>query len=66
MTLERQELGKAGEDRAESELLRRGYTILERRYRTAHGEIDIVRDGRRNDRVRGGQGPEVGGVRDGG
>ena len=42
MTLERQELGKAGEDRAESELLRRGYAILERRYRTAHGEIDIV------------------------
>ena len=46
MTMERQELGKAGEDRAVAELERRGYAILDRRYRTRHGEIDIVaRDG---------------------
>ena len=46
MTMERQALGKAGEDRAVEELERRGYAILARRYRTRHGEIDIVaRDG---------------------
>ena len=38
----RQTLGKSGEDLAVSELQSRGYAILERRYRTAHGEIDIV------------------------
>ena len=42
MTLERQALGKSGEDAAVAELVRRGYAILERRYRTRHGEIDIV------------------------
>jgi putative endonuclease len=46
MTIERQEFGKAGEDAAVRELERRGYAILARRYRTRHGEIDIVaRDG---------------------
>ena len=46
MTLERQALGKAGEDTASAELERRGYAVIERRYRTRHGEIDIVaRDG---------------------
>ena len=46
VTVERQELGKSGEDRAADELERRGYAILARRYRTKHGEIDIVaRDG---------------------
>ena len=46
MTIQRQQLGKAGEDRAVAELERRGYAILARRYRTRHGEIDIVaRDG---------------------
>ena len=46
MTLQRQELGKTGEDLAAEELERRGYAILARRYRTRHGEIDIVaRDG---------------------
>jgi len=46
MTLERQAFGKSGEDRAVAELERRGYAILARRYRTGHGEIDIVaRDG---------------------
>ena len=39
--------GKAGEDLACEELVRRGYEILARRYRRRGGEIDIVaRDGR--------------------
>ena len=38
----RQILGKLGEDLACAELERRGYAILERRYRTKFGEIDIV------------------------
>ena len=42
MTLERQHLGKTGEDCAAAELERRGYAILARRYRTRYGEIDIV------------------------
>lgn len=46
MTMARQNLGKSGEDLAIRELESRGYAILERRYRTDHGEIDIVaRDG---------------------
>ena len=46
MTMQRQALGKTGEDLAVDELERRGYAILARRYRTRHGEIDIVaRDG---------------------
>ena len=42
MTIERQNLGKSGEDLAVRELERRGYAILARRYRTRYGEIDIV------------------------
>ncbi|HSC29219.1 MAG TPA: YraN family protein [Vicinamibacterales bacterium] len=42
MTLQRQALGRLGESLAVAELERRGYAILERRYRTRHGEIDIV------------------------
>jgi putative endonuclease len=38
----RQRLGESGEDLACRELTNRGYAILERRYRTRHGEIDIV------------------------
>jgi putative endonuclease len=38
----RQSLGKAGEDLACAELCRRGYELLDRRYRTRFGEIDIV------------------------
>ena len=38
----RQSLGKLGETLACDELRRRGYAILERRYRTRYGEIDIV------------------------
>jgi putative endonuclease len=46
MTMQRQVFGKAGEDLAVDELARRGYAVLARRYRTRHGEIDIVaRDG---------------------
>lgn len=42
MTYARQEFGKLGENIAVEELERRGYEILARRYRTRHGEIDIV------------------------
>jgi putative endonuclease len=42
MTLDRQHLGLVGEDLAVRELAARGYAILERRYRTRYGEIDIV------------------------
>ena len=38
----RQFLGELGENLACDELRRRGYAILERRYRTRFGEIDIV------------------------
>jgi len=38
----RQSLGKVGEDLACDELVRRGYAILERRYRSRYGEIDII------------------------
>ena len=42
----RQSLGILGEDLACAELGRRGYAILDRRYRTRYGEIDIIaRDG---------------------
>jgi putative endonuclease len=42
MTVARQALGKTGEDLAVAALERRGYAIIARRYRTKHGEIDIV------------------------
>ena len=46
MTRDRQALGLSGEDLACAELQRRGYAIVERRYRTPFGELDIVaRDG---------------------
>lgn len=43
------ELGRAGEDRATAYLTQRGYEILERNWRSADGEIDIVAT--RGDRV---------------
>ena len=42
MTFHRQELGIVGEELAAAALTARGYAILERRYRTRHGEIDII------------------------
>lgn len=42
MTIARQSLGKRGEELACQELERRGHTILTTRYRTRHGELDIV------------------------
>ena len=44
MSIERQILGKLGEELAVEELQRRGYAITARRYRTPCGEIDIVCD----------------------
>jgi len=38
----RQSLGQSGEDLACTELERRGYAILARRYRSRFGEIDVV------------------------
>ena len=46
MSRYRQALGKSAEDRAVRELTQLGYAVLARRYRTRHGEIDIIaRDG---------------------
>src|SRR5215472_2216073 len=46
MSRARVALGKTGEDLAVAELERRGYAILERRYRRRGGELDIIaRDG---------------------
>ena len=42
MTFQRQLLGIVGEELAALALEGRGYTILERRYKTERGEIDIV------------------------
>jgi putative endonuclease len=42
MTEARQDFGRYGEDLACGELEHRGYTVLARRYRTEHGELDIV------------------------
>jgi putative endonuclease len=38
----RQHIGRAGENLAAEHLVRRGYKILERNYRTRWGELDIV------------------------
>ena len=42
MTDERQLLGRVGEELAATTLVRLGYTIVARRYRTERGDIDIV------------------------
>jgi putative endonuclease len=42
MTFEGQLLGIVGERLAAEELTRLGYAILATRYRTAHGELDLV------------------------
>ena len=46
MTIARQQLGLSGETLACAALEGRGYSIIQRRYRTRFGEIDVVaRDG---------------------
>jgi putative endonuclease len=42
MTFQRQRLGIIGEELAAAALASRGYAILERRYATERGEIDII------------------------
>ena len=42
MTLQRQNLGLVGEELAAAALVARGYAILERRFSTERGEIDII------------------------
>jgi putative endonuclease len=42
VTFQRQRLGIVGEELAAAALTARGYAILERRYTTERGEIDIV------------------------
>jgi putative endonuclease len=42
MSFERQRLGIVGEELAAAALAARGYAILERRYATERGEIDII------------------------
>ena len=42
MTVQRQQLGLFGEDIARAELERLGYQILDRRYRSRFGEIDLI------------------------
>ena len=44
MTVSRINSGKMGEDLAVSCLLKQGYKIIERNYRTKLGEIDIIAD----------------------
>ena len=44
MTIERQQLGIQGETLACAELEKLGYGIIERRYRTRFGEIDVIAD----------------------
>ena len=42
MTYLRQRWGKIGEDIAAQELMRRGYRVIKRNYRSRLGEIDII------------------------
>ena len=46
MTYARQRLGEQGETLACEALEKRGYAIVERRYRTRFGEIDVIADDR--------------------
>lgn len=42
MSLKRLKLGKTGEDLASGFLIKNGYRIIARNYRTKNGEIDII------------------------
>jgi len=42
MSTQKQAFGRWGEDTASAYLEEHGYTLLDRNYHTAHGEIDIV------------------------
>lgn len=42
MSLKKKAIGTWGESVAENFLLRKGYQILERNYRTPYGEIDLI------------------------
>jgi putative endonuclease len=42
MTIARQQFGRFGEDAACDVLTARGYQVIDRRYRTRDGELDIV------------------------
>lgn len=42
MSILKKLLGKAGEDRAAKFLAKQGYRVLERNFRTPHGEIDLI------------------------
>ena len=42
MSLLKKLLGRAGEDRAAKYLAQQGYRVLERNFRTSHGEIDLI------------------------
>jgi putative endonuclease len=42
MGIDSYDLGKKGEETAERHLLKQGYEILERNYRSQQGEIDII------------------------
>ena len=42
MSLLKKLLGREGEDRAAKFLAQQGYRVLERNFRTSHGEIDLI------------------------
>jgi putative endonuclease len=42
VSLLRKLLGKTGEDRAAKHLAKQGYRILDRNFRTPHGELDLI------------------------
>ena len=47
MRVDRREIGRRGEELAADHLVRRGFSILERNFRTRWGELDIIAfDGR--------------------
>ena len=55
MTYARQRLGIQGETMACEELEKLGYAIIERRYRTRFGEIDVIANDRGHGSICGGE-----------